>query len=314
MSQGEGAGGGYEKWDFDEGMGSGKGKRRDAINGGFPLDRAVVLLYVLLAVAYALFTALTVVNLRRASAAREASEQAQARSESGLATAWRNLSETRRTLDEQLSVDLKELHSQLLHVSEEVESAQRMVARCRAECGSELSDRLHLLEERDALAPVLRRLAEVEQEQSRVEARLDAALEGARNLSEILCATCPAGWQQFDKTCYFFSDAKQSWRASQESCAAFGAHLAVVSSEQENKFLANHIMDDRVFWLGLTDTLQEGNWQWVDGTPLSVLFWNSGEPNNAGRHGEDCASIYSNGRWNDIICTNAEAWICERSC
>ncbi|XP_074936509.1 uncharacterized protein LOC142051239 [Phalacrocorax aristotelis] len=178
MSQGEGAAGGYEKWDFDEGMGSGKGKRRDAINGGFPLDRAVVLLYVLLAVAYALFTALTVVNLRRASAAREASEQAQARSESGLATAWRNLSETRRTLDEQLSVDLKELHSQLLHVSEEVESAQRMVAQCRAECGSELSDRLRLLEERDALAPVLRRLAEVEQEQSRVEARLDAALEG----------------------------------------------------------------------------------------------------------------------------------------
>jgi len=43
-------------------------------------------------------------------------------------------------------------------------------------------------------------------------------------------------------------------------------------------------------------------------------FWNSGEPNNVGHHGEDCVTIYSSGHWNDATCSNSEAWICERSC
>ncbi|NWI32261.1 CL17A protein, partial [Sula dactylatra] len=278
------------------------------------LERAVVLLYVLLAIAFVLFTALTIVTLQRVSAAWEALEQAQMRSKNSHTTAWHNLSEVQRTLDKQLSVELKVIHSQLLNVSQEVENMQWKMMQCKAEFGKELSDRLHVLEERDTLEPVLRQLAEVKQEQSRTSALLDTALEETRNLSEILCTRCPAGWQQFDKTCYFFSTAKQSWLASKDSCTSFNAHLAIVNSEQENKFLANHIMDNRVFWLGLTDMQKEGNWQWVDGSPVSVLFWNTGEPNNAGHHGEDCATIFSNGHWNDIICSSTEAWICERSC
>ncbi|XP_009582079.1 PREDICTED: mannose-binding protein C-like [Fulmarus glacialis] len=45
-----------------------------------------------------------------------------------------------------------------------------------------------------------------------------------------------------------------------------------------------------------------------------ALFWNRGEPNNVGHQGEDCATIFSNGHWNDISCSDVKAWICERSC
>ncbi|NXC78444.1 CL17A protein, partial [Anhinga anhinga] len=278
----------------------------------FSLDRAVVLLYVLLAVAFVLFTALTIVNLQRVSAAWEVLEQTQMRSENSHMTAWHNFSEVQRALGGGDVGSKAEFF--LLPVSREVENMRWKMMQCKAECGKELSDRLRLLEERDALEPVLRQLEEVKQEQSRASALLDTALEGTRNLSEILCTTCPAGWYQFNKACYFFSTAHQSWLASKDFCATFNAHLAIVNSEQENKFLANHIMDNRVFWLGLTDTQKEGEWQWVDGSPLSVLFWNAGEPNNVGQHGEDCATIYSNGHWNDVVCSGAEAWICERSC
>ncbi|XP_009814178.2 C-type lectin domain family 17, member A-like [Gavia stellata] len=297
-----------------------KQERRRAYKGVLSLlasapEKAIALLYVLLALAFMFFMALTIVNLRRVSAAWEALEQARMWSENSHATAWHNLSEVQRTLDKQFSGELKAIHGRLLNVSQEVENVQWKMTRCKAECcGKELLDRIRVLEERDALEPVLRQLEELKQEQIRASAFLNAALEETRNLSEILCTRCPAGWQQFAKTCYFFSTTTKPWLAAKDFCTDFNAHLAIVDSELENKFLANHIMDNQIFWLGLTDMDKEGDWQWVDGRSLSLSFWNSGEPNNVGHHGEDCATIYSSGHWNDATCSLAEPWICERSC
>ncbi|XP_035754325.1 asialoglycoprotein receptor 1-like [Egretta garzetta] len=239
MSQGEGAVGTYKKWDFNEEMESEKQERRKAPKGVLSLlaaaspERAMARLYVLLALAFLLFMVLTIVNLRRVSAVWEALEQAQMRSKSSHTTAWHNLSEVQRTLDKQLSSDLKAIHGRLLNVSQEVENMQKVMWQ-KEECGKELSDRLRALEERDAPEPVLRQLAEVKQEQSRASALLDAALEETRNLSKILCASCPDGWQQFAKTCYFFSTIAKPWLEAKDSCAEFNAHLAVVNTEQEN--------------------------------------------------------------------------------
>ncbi|CAN0019991.1 unnamed protein product [Bubo scandiacus] len=314
MSQGESTVSTSEKWDFAEGMELEKQEKRKTPRGASSPEKAVVLLYVLLALTFVVFTALTVVNLQRVSAAWEALEQARMRSESSHTTAWQNLSEVQHTLDKQLSGGIKAIHSQLLNVSQEVENVQWKVTQCKAECGKELSDRLRTLEQRDVLGPVQRQLAAVEQAQSRASGLLDTALEQMRSLSDILCTKCPAGWEQFAKTCYFFSSTTKTWTAAKDFCANYNAHLAIVNSEQENKFLANHIMDNWVFWLGLTDMHREGSWQWVDSRSLSLSFWNAGEPNNVGQHGEDCATIYANGRWNDAICSNTERWICERSC
>ncbi|NWH54148.1 CL17A protein, partial [Fregata magnificens] len=258
------------------------------------LERAIVLLYVLLALAFVLFTALTVMNLQRVSAMWEALEQAQMWRENSRTPTWHNLSEVQHTLDKQLPGKLKAIHSRLLN--------------------AELPFILSLAEERHVLEPVLQQLAEVKQEQSRMSALLDTALKETRSLSEILCTTCPAGWQQFAKSCYFFSTTPQPWLDAKDSCTKFNAHLAIINTEQENKFLANHIMDDRVFWLGLTDMHKEGDWQWVNSHPLSLSFWKSGEPNNVGHNGEHCTFIYSNGRWNDADCSVPQSWICERSC
>ncbi|NXT58872.1 CLC4M protein, partial [Pluvianellus socialis] len=233
-------------------------------------ERAIALLYVLLAFAFVLFTALTILNLRRVSAAWEALEQARLRSESSRTTAWRNLSEVQRALGSDETGSKAVFF--LLPVSGDVENVWRKVTRCQAECGKELENRLRVLEERDAPEPVLRQLEEVKREQSRMETLLDAALQETRNLSGILCATCPAGWTQFDKTCYFFSSATVGWLAAKERCTRFDAHLAIVDTEQENKFLANHIMENRVFWLGLSDMHKEGDWQWVDGRSPSVMY------------------------------------------
>ena len=58
-------------------------------------------------------------------------------------------------------------------------------------------------------------------------------------------------------------------------------------------------------WLGLTDFLQEGTWQWMS-TKASPEFtsWGAGEPDNVvGQEGgQDCVYILRNGVWDDESC------------
>ncbi|XP_033927888.1 CD209 antigen-like protein C isoform X2 [Melopsittacus undulatus] len=282
-------------------------REQEAPKGASLPNRAIALLSLLLALSFVLLMALSIVNLRRVSAAWEALEEARMRDESSHTTAWLNLSQVQHALDKQLSKEVKAVRIQLLNVSQEVEKLQWRMAQCETGCGKELRGRLQDLEARNALEPLQQQLEGVKRE-------LSVVLEETRSFSRILCPTCPAGWLQFARTCYFFSSTKKSWWEAKEFCGNLNGHLATVSSEQENKFLANHIMENRIFWLGLTDSYREGHWQWEDGSSTSISFWNTGEPNNVGEHGEDCATIFSNGRWNDVSCSNKEAWICERSC
>eukprot|EP00073_Rattus_norvegicus_P039485 XP_008767271.1 PREDICTED: CD209 antigen-like protein E isoform X1 [Rattus norvegicus] len=62
-------------------------------------------------------------------------------------------------------------------------------------------------------------------------------------------------------------------------------------------------------WIGLSDHLREGSWQWVDHSPLKFSFWKEGEPNNDGD--EDCVELFMD-EWNDNTCTQQNFWVCEQ--
>uniref|UniRef100_A0A2K6FCA4 C-type lectin domain family 4 member E n=1 Tax=Propithecus coquereli TaxID=379532 RepID=A0A2K6FCA4_PROCO len=82
------------------------------------------------------------------------------------------------------------------------------------------------------------------------------------------------------------------------------------------EFLFHVKPNNKEFYIGLTDQVVEGQWEWVDGTLLteSLSFWDEGEPNNI-LSLEDCATIRdsSNPRknWNDISCFFNMFRICE---
>uniref|UniRef100_A0A8C0IMB9 C-type lectin domain-containing protein n=1 Tax=Chelonoidis abingdonii TaxID=106734 RepID=A0A8C0IMB9_CHEAB len=133
-------------------------------------------------------------------------------------------------------------------------------------------------------------------------------------LTEVICTKCPPGWQHFEKKCYFFSTSPKSWLDAKQFCTNEGSHLVIVNTKQEQTFLSNQIIEPDVYWLGLSDSAKEGEWRWVDGSPLSLRFWGPGEPNNVGYQGEDCASLRFNGKWNNATCSLTEHWICERQC
>ncbi|KAK7804766.1 hypothetical protein U0070_023032, partial [Myodes glareolus] len=133
------------------------------------------------------------------------------------------------------------------------------------------------------------------------------------NGSERTC--CPLHWIEHEGSCYWFSLTGKSWPEADKYCQLENAHLVVVNSMEEQKFINDH-KGSVPTWMGLTD--QNGPWRWVDGTDFDNGFknWKPLQPDNWEGHGlgggEDCAHFsYNDGRWNDDVCQRIYHWICE---
>ena len=96
---------------------------------------------------------------------------------------------------------------------------------------------------------------------------------------------------------------------AQSKCQQMGGDLAIIRSDHENQFIFNLVKRTSGLpvwgvWIGLRRK-SDGNFEWVDGTPVKYSSWNSGEPNNMGGR-EDCVVMFSAGRaggkWNDSPC------------
>eukprot|EP00063_Salmo_salar_P090468 XP_014065303.1 PREDICTED: C-type lectin domain family 4 member E-like [Salmo salar] len=121
---------------------------------------------------------------------------------------------------------------------------------------------------------------------------------------------CPKGWRMLGSSCYFLSTERKTWEESRQYCLNRGADLVIINSRQE-QFLFNR---NNGFWIGLTDTVTEGTWKWVDGNPLTTpRSWGIGQPNGGGM--ENCVllihSSSDQGTWHDYPCSSNRPWICE---
>jgi hypothetical protein len=85
----------------------------------------------------------------------------------------------------------------------------------------------------------------------------------------------------FNGKWYRFYPEHPTWHAARDKCAKAGGMLAVVPDQATWDFLKGMI-GNRWVWLGATDEKSEGNWVWVDGTPLTFKKWQKDEPNNTG--------------------------------
>jgi hypothetical protein len=96
-------------------------------------------------------------------------------------------------------------------------------------------------------------------------------------------------------------------------CAGNGGVLATIGSDAETRALSLTLrspvgFDDRA-WIGLAE-VREGDFRWTDVRALKVTAWAPGEPNDLG--GEHCGEMYASGQWNDLACSTAIPFLCER--
>ena len=127
---------------------------------------------------------------------------------------------------------------------------------------------------------------------------------------------CPEGWSKNQTSCYwmvFLSFDHASWAEAKQRCPQFhpAAHLASSGSELENDFITHMHSGTETFWLGGTDSDEEGNWTWTDGTPFNYTKWESYE--GAGGIKQNCLAIRLSyyGYWYDYECFDSYPYICE---
>jgi hypothetical protein len=101
--------------------------------------------------------------------------------------------------------------------------------------------------------------------------------------------------QNYNGHSYYRSTGNAIWTVARQNCINMGGHLVTVTTSAENSFIFGLWPSG---WIGLTDEVVEGVWQWVTGEAYSYTSWNPGEPNNAGN--EDYIQFVGGGKWNDL--------------
>ncbi|XP_007950548.1 asialoglycoprotein receptor 2 [Orycteropus afer afer] len=125
---------------------------------------------------------------------------------------------------------------------------------------------------------------------------------------------CPINWMEHEGSCYWFSRTGMTWSEADKYCQLENAHLVVVNSKKEEKFILQHTSPFHT-WIGLTNS--DGSWKWVDGTDYENGYtnWAFTQPDDWKGHemgtSEDCVAIQWDGRWNDNFCQQLHRWVCE---
>lgn len=131
----------------------------------------------------------------------------------------------------------------------------------------------------------------------------------------VITADIPEGALDWNSHYYFVFDNCNSWEEAADYCKSRGGHLATITSADENAAVFSFINQNgyKSAYFGLSDSVDEGTWNWITGESINYLNWHSGEPNGESST-EDYAMFYykfSDGTWNDGKFGSGTAFICE---
>ena len=120
----------------------------------------------------------------------------------------------------------------------------------------------------------------------------------------------------FEYSCYEFTTSGKSWTENRETCQGKGGDLVSMENGEEWEFVNDVIQTMLIprpheWHIGLRKV--HGVWQWVNGSPLTLSKWQSGEPS-----GDGDVTVMSKdyppgtqGLFNDLPDDYPQAFICE---
>ncbi|XP_077883490.1 brevican core protein isoform X1 [Ictidomys tridecemlineatus] len=145
------------------------------------------------------------------------------------------------------------------------------------------------------------------------------------DLCDVGLRFCSPGWDAFQGACYRHFSTRRSWEEAETQCRMYGAHLASISTPEEQDFInmpltarpvSGGSSPDRYReyqWIGLNDRTIEGDFLWSDGVPLLYENWNPGQPDSYFLSGENCVVMvwHDEGQWSDVPCNYHLSYTCK---
>ncbi|KAM9450976.1 lymphocyte antigen 75-like [Clarias gariepinus] len=130
------------------------------------------------------------------------------------------------------------------------------------------------------------------------------------------CGTNP-GWRKHNGVCYYYNDTDMvDFYTALARCYMEKALLVSILDQQEQTFVLSMVGTGQIdsAWIGLRMFgVVNGEYLWVDGSPMTYVFWANGEPNNADGE-EQCVQMSRHpGTWNDVNCGRAiSGYVCKK--
>ncbi|KAM4539502.1 C-type lectin domain family 9 member A-like isoform 1-T1 [Odontesthes bonariensis] len=118
--------------------------------------------------------------------------------------------------------------------------------------------------------------------------------------------SCSDGWTRFGLNCYNKFTEWKTWSDSRKHCEERGADLVIINSKEEQEFV-HKLNRNGESWIGLQ--VSEGDWKWVDGSPLTEQFWETGQAPTSYYYGVCCNY---DGKWKKSNNYDTKNWICEK--
>ncbi|NP_001091378.1 C-type lectin domain family 3 member B L homeolog precursor [Xenopus laevis] len=136
---------------------------------------------------------------------------------------------------------------------------------------------------------------------------------------QALQTICLKGVQIYNKCFLAFNELKAYHQAS-DMCFAQGGTLSTPETGDENDSLYDYVRksigSSAEIWLGINDMATEGNWQDLNGSPVTFKHWETEitkQPD--GGKQENCAamSVTAIGKWFDKNCKTELPFVCQFS-
>ncbi|NXX93054.1 MRC1 protein, partial [Centropus bengalensis] len=91
---------------------------------------------------------------------------------------------------------------------------------------------------------------------------------------------CQKGWKRYGFHCYLVGSALVTFSEANKTCEWSKAYLATVESRNEQAFLISLIglRSEKYFWIGLSNTEEQGSFRWTSGETPLFTHWNTGMP------------------------------------
>ncbi|CAL4060355.1 unnamed protein product, partial [Meganyctiphanes norvegica] len=122
---------------------------------------------------------------------------------------------------------------------------------------------------------------------------------------------CPEDYIPIGQECFYASSVVKNWDDARAECQAAGGDLAQPSDLDSLRMMLieNNLVND--YWIGGTDTSEEGQWKWLNGSPI-IHGWMPGKPDSGTR--ENCLDFRVDTRpsLNDFICGSSQPYICQQ--